>query len=142
MMVCLQVVVSFQLSEAAEPVADQKRLPRLKPTEIDQVLDTFEVKEGFDLELVAAEPLVVDPVAMDFDALGRAFVVEMIGYSERRPERLGRVRMLVDEDQDGDFDRSEIFAKDLPWPTAVICYDGGVFVGATPDIFYLKDSDR
>lgn len=138
---CLQLVVSFQISHAAEPVADEQRLPRLKPTEIDQVMDTFEVKEGFDLELVAAEPMVVDPVAMDFDALGRAFVVEMIGYSERRPERLGRVRMLVDEDQDGTFDRSEIFARDLPWPTAVVCYDGGVFVGATPDIFYFKDSD-
>lgn len=129
------------LSEAAEPVADAERLPRLKPTELEQVMDTFEVKEGFELELTAGEPLVVDPVAMDFDAFGRAYVVEMIGYSERRPERLGRVRFLSDEDQDGKFDQSTVFTQDLPWPTAVVCYDGGVFVGATPDIYYLKDTD-
>ena len=128
-------------SEAAEPVADAERLPRLQPTELEQVMGTFEVKEGFELELAAGEPLVVDPVAMDFDASGRAYVVEMIGYSERRPERLGRIRFLSDEDQDGAFDQSSVFARDLPWPTAVICYDGGVFVGATPDVFYLKDTD-
>ena len=129
------------ICNAAEPVADAERLPRLKPTELEQVMDTFEVKEGFELELAAGEPLVVDPVAMDFDVFGRAYVVEMIGYSERRPERLGRVRFLIDEDQDGIFDHSHVFARDLPWPTALVCYDGGVFVGATPDIYYLKDTD-
>lgn len=140
---CLLVKVLFTSHsvKADEPIADAWQLPRLKPTEIEHVMDTFEVRDGFELELAAAEPLVMDPVAMDFDAFGRAYVVEMIGYSERRPERLGRVRFLVDEDQDGAFEHSHVFAHDLPWPTAVVCYDGGVFVGATPDIFYLKDTD-
>jgi putative membrane-bound dehydrogenase-like protein len=65
----------------------------------------------------------------------------MRDYSERRDERLGRIRLLVDTDGDGLFDRSTIFAEGLPWPTAVICYDGGVFVGATPDIWYFKDTN-
>ena len=93
------------------------------------------------MELAAAEPLVVSPVAMAFDEEGRLFVVEMIDYSERREEKLGRVRMLVDTDGDGKFDKATVYADKLPWPTAIICWDGGVFVGASPDIFYFKDNN-
>src|SRR5207249_4481594 len=34
-----------------------------------------------------------------------------------------------------------VYVDDLPWPTAVICYGGGVFVGATPDILFCKDTN-
>ena len=132
---------SLDKFSAAEPVASSEQLPRIQATEVAAVMSAFEVRDGFTLDLVAAEPLVVDPVAMDFDAWGRAFVVEMRGYSERRPERLGRIKMLEDIDKDGSFDQSVVYAGDLPWPTAVMCYDGGIFVGATPDIFYFKDTD-
>ncbi|MBI2946967.1 MAG: cytochrome C, partial [Verrucomicrobia bacterium] len=126
---------------AAEPSVDSKDLPRVPPTEPDRVLSTFQVKSGFRMELVAAEPLVVDPIALAFDEEGRLFVVEMIDYSERRDEHLGQIRRLEDSDGDGHFDQATVYAKDLPWPTAVICYAGGVFVGASPDIFYLKDTN-
>ena len=63
---------------------------------------------------------------MCFDENGRLFVVEMIDYSERRDERLGRIRMLEDLDGDGHFDKSTVFADNLPWPTAVFCYGGGI----------------
>ena len=67
----------------------------------------------------------------------------MVDYSERREEmpHLGRIRMLEDTDGDGVFDKSTVFAEDLAWPTAIFCYDGGIFVGATPDIIYLKDTN-
>jgi len=67
----------------------------------------------------------------------------MIDYSERREEtpHLGRIRMLEDADGDGVYEKSTVFADNLPWPTAVFCYNGGIFVGATPDILYLKDTD-
>jgi putative membrane-bound dehydrogenase-like protein len=95
------------------------------------------------LEIAACEPNIASPVAMAFDENGRLFVVEMIDYSERREEtpHLGRIRMLEDTDSDGVYDKSTVFADNLPWPTAVFCYDGGIFVGATPDILYLKDTD-
>ncbi|EEF62809.1 membrane-bound dehydrogenase domain protein [Pedosphaera parvula Ellin514] len=129
--------------KAAEPTITAKDLPRMPAVEPKDALKTFQVKPGFHVELAASEPLVVSPVAMSFDEKGRLFVVEMIDYSERRDEtpHLGRIRMLEDTNGDGVFDKSTIYAENLAWPTAVICYDGGIFVGATPDIIYLKDTN-
>jgi putative membrane-bound dehydrogenase-like protein len=136
----LSLALSFRPA-AAEPDVEAKDLPRIPPTEPDKALSTFRIKKGFRLELVAAEPLVVDPIAMAFDEDGRLFVVEMGDYSERRPERLGRIRRLEDTNGDGHFDRSTVYVDHLPWPTAIICYGGGVFVGATPDILFCKDTN-
>ena len=126
---------------ATEPEVSENDLPRIPPTEPGNALATFQVKKGFHLELAAAEPLVVDPIAMAFDEDGRLYVVEMRDYSERRPERLGRIRRLEDTDGDGRFDKSTVYVDRLPWPTAVFCYGGGVFVGATPDILFCKDTN-
>src|SRR6266516_5162814 len=131
----------FLLLVGAEPTVDSKDLPRFPPVEPADAIKTFTVKEGFKIELAAAEPLVVDPVAMAFDEEGHLFVVEMRDYSERRDQKLGRIRMLTDTDGDGKFDKSTIYADNLPWPTAIICWNGGVFVGATPSIFYFTDTD-
>ena len=99
------------------------------------------MRDGFRMDLVAAEPQVIDPVAMAFDEAGRLYVVEMRDYSEQDKERLGRIRLLTDEDGDGRFETSQVFVDDLSWPTAVTCYDGGVFIGDAPDILYCKDTD-
>ncbi len=105
------------------------------------------------MQLLAAEPLVTDPVAIEYDENGLAYVVEMSDYpytdkSTDKPfvERtsdlpIGKVRVLEDVDGDGRFDRSTIFAEDLSWPTGIACWKGGVFVAATPDVWYLKDTD-
>ena len=119
----------------------KEELPRIAPTEPEEALATFELHPDFRIELAAHEPNICDPIAMAFDARGRAYVLEMRGYSERREEALGRVRLLTDEDGDGKFDRSVVFKDGLRWPTAITCYKGGVFVGATPDLFYFKDHD-
>ena len=105
------------------------------------MLKTFEVEPGFRLELVASEPLVSDPIAMAFDEFGRLFVVEMRGYSEDGDKSLGRVCVLEDTSGDGTFDKRSVYVDSLSWPTAVACYDGGIFVGAAPDIYYCKDRD-
>lgn len=115
--------------------------PRVPPTDPERAGTTLSVRPGFRMELLASEPLLSSPVALSVDEQGRAFVVEMRDYSERRPERLGRVRMLSDTNHDGRFDTASLFLPDLPWPTAVMCWDGGVFVGVTPDIWYAKDTD-
>ena len=126
----------------AEPKVDGAELPRLPPTEPADALATFRVKPGFKIEQVAAEPLVSDPVAIAFDERGRLFVAEMRGYSERRDDALGRIRLLTDTDRDGYFDHSVVFADGLRWPTGLICWRGGVFVVASPDILYCPDADE
>ena len=124
---------------AANPVVEE--LPRVPATSPEQAAANLVVRPGFHAELMASEPLVVDPVAMAFDENGRLFVVEMRDYSERRDEKLGRIKLLEDTDGDGRFDKAHVFAEGLPWPTAVTCWDGGVFVAASPDLFYFKDTD-
>ena len=94
----------------------------------------LQVKRGFRVELVAAEPLVVNPGAMAFDENGRLFVVES---PDGQP---GRVRLLEDTDGDGVFDSSRVYAEGVYGATALACYDGGIFVGAGTEILYLKDT--
>ena len=124
---------------------DPKEVPDIPPVEPDKVLETFRIKKGFRLELVAHEPDVVDPIQMAFDENGRLYVVEMRWYqSETRTdlmfdERIGRIRLLEDVNGDGRFEKSTIFADKLRYPSAVIPYDGGVYVGLEPDLIYLKD---
>jgi putative membrane-bound dehydrogenase-like protein len=120
-----------------------KELPRFPAVDPKDALKTFQVKKGFKLEFAAHEPQVRDPVAISFDERGRMFVCEMIDYSEMRDVKphLGRISMLEDKDGDGYFETSTVFADNLAWPTAVICYGGGIFVGATPDIWWFKDND-
>ncbi len=118
-----------------------EELPRIPPTEPAAALKTFQVIDGFEIQQTAAEPLVTDPVAMSFDADGRLFVAEMRDYSEQDKDALGVVRVLLDTNNDGTFDDSKIFAEGLSWPTAIICANDGIFVGAAPNVYFIKDND-
>ncbi|MEX1095958.1 MAG: PVC-type heme-binding CxxCH protein [Planctomycetales bacterium] len=137
-------------AERKSPLADQ--LPRIAPVEPEKALGTFHVEHGFRLELVASEPLVVDPVDACFDENGRLYVAEMRSYPfshEKgmfQTDRVGKkdadaVRLLEDADGDGRFEKSALFADKLSWPTGVACYKGGLFVLAPPHLYYLKDTD-
>lgn len=128
---------------AAPPELTRADLPRVQPVEVTNVFATFHIKPGFEMQLAAWEPNVVDPIEICFDENGRMFVVEMRDYSEMRDvtPHLGRIRMLEDTNDDGVYDQATVYADDLPWPTGVFYYDGGIFVAATPDILYFKDTD-
>jgi putative membrane-bound dehydrogenase-like protein len=143
---------AFRAPEHA-PAQKPEEFPRVPATEPRDVAKTFHTLHGFRMDLLAAEPLVTDPVALEYDENGRAWVVEMRDYpytdkSTDRPnvERttdapLGRIRILDDTDGDGLFDKSSIFAEDLSWPTGLALWKGGCYVTATPDVLYLKDTD-
>jgi putative membrane-bound dehydrogenase-like protein len=127
-------------------------MPRIPPTEPAEALQTFKLAKNFKLELVAAEPLVSDPVDACFDEFGRMYVAEMHGYPfSQEPTKLnpqgggkpdaGIIRLLEDTDGDGRMDRSVVFADKISWPTSVCCYDGGLFVLAPQFMYYFKDTD-
>ncbi len=123
-----------------DPAKDLPRYPAVEPKDAP---GTWQVKKGFTLELVANEPQVRDPIAVCFDERGRMFACEMIDYSEMRDvtPHLGRISMLEDKDGDGFFETSQVFADDLPWPTGLTWANGGLYVGATPDIWRFEDKD-
>ena len=107
----------------------------------DQILPTFEIEEGFDLDLVAAEPLLSDPVDMEIDEFGRVYIVEMHGY----PLDVGGsgiIRQLKDIDKDGRFDQSSVFADGLILPTGIMRWKNGFVITDAPDILYLEDTDN
>ena len=105
-----------------------------------RALELFELPPGLRIELVAAEPDVVDPVAITFDEQGRMYVVEMLDYPlDLRP--LGQIKRLEDLDGDGYYEKSTIFADELNFPNGVMRWRDGVLVTSAPDILYLEDTD-
>ena len=101
---------------------------------------------GYHLELVASEPMVQDPVVIDWDADGRMWVVEMLGYmndiqatGEHNP--LGRVVVLEDTNGDGRMDKRTVFADGLVLPRALKVLDHGVLVGEPPNLWLMKDTN-
>src|SRR5262249_22258040 len=133
---------------AQKPVGERaakdyaSELPHIPPKSPAEDLKTLRLRPGFRMELAAAEPLLASPVALDFDEDGRLYVVEFVEfnqYASKQPQGRGRVRLLEDTDGDGVYDKSTVFLDNLDSPTAVCCYDGGVFVGAVPNILYATD---
>lgn len=137
----LAAVVSSFACGSRSPLEDG--LERRNPLSPAEALETFQLAEGFRLEVAASEPNVTDPIAMSFDANGRLYVAEMRGYPFDPPpggEPAGRIRLLDDEDGDGVFETARVFADRLHWPSGIACFNGGIFVSAAPDILYLKDT--
>lgn len=106
---------------------------------------TLRLEPGLRIELVAAEPLVIDPVAFAFDENRILYVVENRGYPDPAeggtPTRLGRIARLEDRDGDGKFDHRSEFATGLTYPNGILPWKGGVFVTCAPDVYYFKDTD-
>ena len=116
-------------------------LPRIPQTAPADAPATMIVRPGFAVDLAVAEPMLASPVAIAWDEDGRLFVAEMRGYSEDQGERLGRIRLLHDDNADGTYDRATVYADGLAWPTALVVFSGGLFVGDAPDIVWFKDTD-
>src|SRR5262245_18592149 len=137
----LFLVFSAALLICAQSVigAESESVPRRTPA-----AKGFRIKNGFRIEVAATTPMVASPVAMAFDENGRLFVVEMPGYAgpEGAGNVPGRVRLLEDQDGDGVFDSSTIYADNLLLPSAIACYDGGIYVAAGGDLIYIKNASN
>ena len=113
------------------------------PLSPEESMKKLQVAEGFSVELFASEPHVFDPVALEFDAQGNAFVLEMpdYPYEVELGKGHGRIRLLTDTDGDGKIDKSIVFAENITEGTSMLFWKGGVIVTAAPHILYLKDTN-
>ena len=108
----------------------------------------FILQEGFDIKLIAAEPLLNSPMAMQFDQKGRIWVVEMPGYmrdidgsDEDFPD--GKIVILSDESDDGQMDKRIVFLDSLVAPrTLLFANNGLLYTDGTKLIWTSIENDE
>jgi putative membrane-bound dehydrogenase-like protein len=113
--------------------------PALSPAE---ALAKMVVPEGFQVELVASEPDLVNPVSMCIDEKGRVWVTESLEYPRREPGKgRDRVKVLEDTNGDGKVDKTTVFLDELNIPSGIAVGHGGVWIANAPDILFARDTD-
>ena len=117
--------------------------PVLPPAD---ALQTFHMPPGYRVELVASEPLIQEPVAIDWDTSGRLWAVEMPGFmadltGSNELDPIGRVVVLEDADGDGRMDRRTVFADKLVLARSLKILDRGVLVAEPPNVWLMRDTD-
>ncbi len=114
-------------------------------SEFDLNGQRFTLPDGLQVESVASQSLVERPVSADFDELGRLYVTDSGGSNEslevQRQQPVDRIVRLVDEDGDGVFDSSTVYADKLTFPEGALWYDGSLYVAAPPEILKFTDAD-
>jgi len=115
-----------------------KEEPALNPQE---AIQKMHVEDGFEVKLVAAEPLTAAPVAMSFDEKGRLWIVQMTDYmpdaegaGEDKPT--GKIVILTDINGDGVMDSSKVFLDSLVLPRAICLIEDGILVAEPPNLWH------
>jgi mono/diheme cytochrome c family protein/glucose/arabinose dehydrogenase len=116
------------------------------PLSAEEALKTFHMPPGYHLELVASEPLIQEPVAIDWDTDGRLWAVEMPGFmanitGSNEHEPIGRVVVLEDTNGDGTMDKRTVFADGLVLARSVKVLDRGVLVAEPPNVWLMHDTN-
>ncbi|HKA06467.1 MAG TPA: neutral/alkaline non-lysosomal ceramidase N-terminal domain-containing protein [Gemmataceae bacterium] len=136
--------VKDQLGKTFPAKFDASRTGGSMPLSPQQSLATIKTKPDLAVELVAAEPLLDSPVAIDFGPDGKLWVCEMIDYPAGKAGKFepgGRIRVLESTKGDGKFDKATTFLDNFPFPTGVTVWRRGVLVCAAPDILYAEDTN-
>ncbi|HUS35870.1 MAG TPA: PVC-type heme-binding CxxCH protein, partial [Verrucomicrobiae bacterium] len=111
----------------------------------EEALKTFQLDPKFQIEVVAAEPLVVDPIAFEWDARGRLWVVEMRDYPlgmDGHGKPGGVIKFLTDTNNDGKLDKATEFLTGVNFPNGLIPWRNGILISAAPDLIYAEDTDN
>ena len=82
------ILICAILSLGSSHAADGQDWPDTLPFEAgkapvvsaQEMLDSFVVADGWEIKLVAAEPLIEKPVLAEYDAMGRLWVVDLVSY--------------------------------------------------------------
>ena len=114
-----------------DPVVPEKDVPPSPVLPVEQALKSFQIAPGFVIEPVAVEPMVEEPVCLDFDPAGRMWVCEMRGYmpdidGKLEAEPQGRISVLEDSDGDGKADKKTVFLDKVLLPRAITVYADGI----------------
>ncbi len=102
------------------------------------------VPAGFRAQVFAAEPMVVNPIALAWDERGRCWVAESPDYPNTVNDDgvgLDSISILEDTDGDGRADKKTVFADKLNLPTSILKVKGGILVTHAPDLLFLRDDD-
>ena len=147
-LVCLASLAALDAfqSKTPWPPAVRKGPDKSPALSAEEELKTMVLPPGYRVELVAKEPLVIDPIAIDFDADGRMWVLEMPGFMSEpgganSREPVNDVAVLEDVDGDGVMDKRTVFADKLVLPRAIKVLDTGVLVGEPPNLWLMKDTN-
>ena len=101
------------------------------------------VQPGFSVQLWAAEPQIVKPIALAWDERGRLWIAETVDYpnDQQKPgEGRDRIKICEDTDGDGKADKFTIFADKLSIPTSLCFANGGLIVIEGGHTLFLKDT--
>lgn len=101
------------------------------------------IEDGFEIRLVASEPYISSPVALNFDNRNRMWVVEMEGYmtdadGSEEDKKNGRIVILEDKDNDGLIDKRTVFLDSLVLPRALCLVENGILVAEPPRLWYIE----
>ena len=133
--ILILAITSCQSNNDQQPVRDLK-----SPVQPEVAISTFEIAEGLKIELLAAEPLISDPVDMEIDEYGRLYVVEMHGYPLDKTGT-GVIKLLSDTSGDGRMDKSIVFAVGLTLPNSIMRWKKGVLITDAPHVLYFEDTN-
>jgi putative membrane-bound dehydrogenase-like protein len=135
--------------QTQSPVLWHLRPNPAKPTPIENeaaqaTVASMMVTEGFQAELIAAEPDLHQPIAFTFDDRGRIWVVEAHSYPNKQPEGQGKDKIRIFEDADGDgfFETKKTFTEGLNLVSGIELGFGGVWIGAAPQLLFIPDADK
>lgn len=123
--------------------ASEVKISRSDAWSPEQSRTAIEIDDAYEVQLVAAEPLVRDPVEMCWDTQGRCYVVDMIDYPLGGPDGkpLTRIQQLVDTNKDGIYDKAIAFAENLDNAQGVLPYKDGLIVTTRTQVLFLRDID-
>ena len=132
--------------EVQQALSEKIQVPPAPVLRPEDEAKTFRLAPGFRAELVAADPLIGDPIAMQFAPDGKLWVVEMRGYmpnvdgvGEREP--VAMIAVLDDTDGDGRYDRRSVFADKLIMPRALSLVGDGLLIAEPPHLWFMRDTN-